>query len=181
MLSSWRRIITMSPIGNSRRATMLTGAGPIGPQQPDQQAAGLSPVLVWKYGIGDSELSEGAACAPQDQRDVAVVLELDQLEDRHHALADLEIVEPRSQLSRASAAEVVEQVVAVGRRAQLAQPAEDHRGRRRDRDGAVKRLVVCGHVAIARKLEPPLRLGRAPGAGSLADHPASARGPVTAT
>src|SRR4051812_25687396 len=56
--------------------------------------------------------------------DVLVRGEVDQREDGHHPLTDREVLRARSQGAWASPAAVVEQVVAVWRHAQLAQPAE---------------------------------------------------------
>jgi hypothetical protein len=70
---------------------------------------------------------------------LAIRLELGQIEDRHEALSHCELVQARDQVLRAAATEVVDQVVAVGRNAQLAEPPEDDRGRCVDVDRAVEK------------------------------------------
>lgn len=78
-----------------------------------------------------------------------VGLELDELEDRHESLTGLKHVEPGSQLARAAASEVVEQVVAVRGDAELAEPAEENRCGRADVDAAVGTLIGRIELAIA--------------------------------
>jgi len=79
------------------------------------------------------------------------------------------MLEAGRQGARALATPVVDPVVAVGRDAELAEPAEDDRGRRVDVDGAEEGVVEGGEVAIAREGEGPLGRRGAPGAGDR-DH-----------
>jgi hypothetical protein len=84
------------------------------------------------------------------------MLELDQLEHGHEPLARFEPVEALHQFLGAGTAEVVEQVVAVGRDSQLAQPSEDDRDWSLDVDCAPANTVGVSEMAIARKRRLPL-------------------------
>src|SRR5215207_4870012 len=92
--------------------------------QPDEQPATASSSIDDLVGQGDhTEQTLGLRCPPDGD-----VLVWDKTGDRtdQEALAGLQIVKARAQLARAAAAEVVDPVVAVGRRPQLAQPAKHH-------------------------------------------------------
>src|SRR6185295_4388587 len=84
-----------------------------------------------------------------DAGDVAIGLEVDDVEDEK-ALPALEMFDPRRQLPRALPSPVVEPVVTVGCHLQLAEPAEDTRGRRLDVDGAQQTFEWTLQIGVAR-------------------------------
>jgi len=71
--------------------------------------------------------------------------------DGDHALARLELVRAGRELLRAAAAEVVDPVVAVGRVAELAEPAVHELARRVDVHGAHQDLLRVRDEVVARK------------------------------
>src|SRR5205823_1921108 len=107
------------------------------------------------------------------RRQMAVLLEVDELEAAHHRLAALEVVETRCQLARALPSEIVDPVVAVRRHTQLAEPAEHDRSGRVDVDRAKEGLVGRSEVPVTGKGGRALRGRRAPCVG---DHAAQAAG-----
>ena len=119
------------------------------------QAAGRRPV------------GDGGVAAAGSQRDVLVALERDEPEDRHEALAELELVHAGGELARAAAAEVVQQVVAVGRDAQLAQPALDRVRRRFGIDGTVDGGLPLPGEVVAREVRGALLGSGAPPADGI--------------
>jgi hypothetical protein len=101
------------------------------------------------------------------QGDLAVCLEVDQIEDRHKAIAELEIFEPRRQLAWTAAPEVVEPVIAVRRSAQLTEPSKDDRRRRFDVDAAEVDLLRVIEIGLASEGQLAFALGAAPGPGQV--------------
>ena len=80
--------------------------------------------------------------------DRAPLLEGDQAEDGHNALADLEVVEVLDELPGTSPAQVVDPVVAVGSGAELTDPAEHERRRSVDIHGPEDDVRIA-HEPIA--------------------------------
>jgi hypothetical protein len=101
--------------------------------------------------------------------DRTIRLERREPEERHHALADREILEAGRQLPWAASPEVVDQVVAVRSDAQLAQPAENDRRGRIDVDRAEQLLTRTVDQVVARVVLGALTR---PGAPSV-DHRAA--------
>src|SRR5262249_3825482 len=102
------------------------------------------------------------ARAIEDNREMAIALELDEPEDGDDRLPDGELLVLGITRARARATAVVDPVVAVGRHAQLAQPAKDHIRWCVDIDRAVERVSRAVEMTIARIRSRALLRGRAP-------------------
>ncbi len=161
-LSSWRRAITRSPAGSSSAHRQPADAHALGGRAASRASASAGRELL--DGIGDGHSSEHGPGG--EQRDRAPGLEVDEPEDLHHPLSDLETLEPLGQPLRAAPAAVVEEVVAVGSSAQLAQPAEYDCAVGVHVDRAEERLVALVGEPVAGQSATALLRRRTP----LVDH-----------
>jgi hypothetical protein len=114
----------------------------------------------------------GAICAGADrvrdrhsgrtQRQMVVGGERGQREDAHEALADLEPLQSWGELAGTAPPKVVQQVVAVRRDPQLAQPAEQHCDGRIDRHRAVAPGARLREQVVTRQRRLALSEARPP-------------------
>jgi hypothetical protein len=150
--------------GQQPALQVATDAGRIGGDELHDQACGL--IGHGRDDVAQREVGEDRA-TPEPHRHVPVGLELDQVEDRHEAVADGEAFHAGRQRARTPAPEVVDPVVAVGRHLELAEPAEDDGGRGVHRDAAPVGIVGAVQHAVAG-IRPRALLGRrTPGARDL--------------
>ena len=89
----------------------------------------------------------------ETDREVMILFKSDQIENPHHRLPDRKVFEAGGELSRTATAVIVDPVIAVGRGAKLAEPAEDRRGRCLDRDAPEVRGIEGAREVVAGEVE----------------------------
>ena len=149
-VSSWRRIITRSPAprndlpGTVEPATRRRGGRPRGRARIRDCGVTAGHDLV---GHRHRRRRPGRPRPRGRDDELPTGLELDDRPEQH-VLAQLDVVGPGRQRRRAAAAEVVDEVVAVRRHAELAQPAADRRRVGVDVDGADEVPPAGGTCAV---------------------------------